>query len=180
MAVRDEGGGKGWCHPRKGGEEDFPGHIQGNNATREHGHCPASTRQPSPRKLRPLPYGPNSRTLLPPDPSPPSYSPSLASFPFRLWRPTPSTYPPLSRSPTPLGSPSLASPAARLDPSPLTSPQRLLVAEESDPWLLGAHAPLIPSAGGWSLISPPPPLPPPPWRPWVTVSASPDPLLPQH
>lgn len=49
MAVEDKGGWKGWCHPRKG-EKDFPDHIQDNNATIEHRHCPASARYPSPQE----------------------------------------------------------------------------------------------------------------------------------
>lgn len=40
--MKDEGGWKGWSRPRKRGEEDFPGHIQDHNATREHKHCPAN------------------------------------------------------------------------------------------------------------------------------------------
>ena len=44
MAVKERGGGdcKGLVPPKEKGEEDFPGHIQENNATREHGQRPVS------------------------------------------------------------------------------------------------------------------------------------------
>jgi hypothetical protein len=146
------GGLEGLSHPRTDGQ-GFPAPKQDNNANRVHRQWPASARYPRHcQSFAPSPSAPI------PTPRFPFHLPALDIPTAGLPGPSPGTPRPslLSlRPPTP-GRSALASPQLTR-PLPLTSPQRLLVAEESDPWLLGAHAPLIPSAGGRSLLSPPPP-----------------------
>lgn len=172
MAVKDKGAGA-LVPPKEKGEEDFPGHIQ-NNATTE---STVSARQRltplSLGKLCPRPHDPNPQTLLPSDPAP-AKSPSWPPFPSASGAPRPQAPSP-SRSPT-SGRPVAGLPGSSPRPPPLTSPQRLVAGGiRSVPWRPCSLHPLFGRGSEPALA---PPLPPSLGRPWLTVSASPGPHLP--
>lgn len=113
------------------GSGGLPWPIQENHDPREHGPALRAPGTPPSGGASPSQAVPTPQPRSLPTPSPRTL-PIAGPLPSRLRRPTPSSprSGPLTHPP---GSPWLAFPAARPDPSPLTSPQRLLVAEESDP-----------------------------------------------